>query len=192
MDALMRNFVLDGCTSSTCGPAMPHVVGGGGRICVRSAILVSFLLTFSMSAEAEGLNDIAEKCESALSSGDPAAMEAVLEAVRPRRDVNEVASRKRVEACLSKGFGEPWEYSFPEREWLSVADAQARLQAKRDAKANEERAKAQSEADRAANASRVAELVYSSCTALFRRDQVAAMTNELCVETFLRVGLPSD
>ncbi len=34
-------------------------------------------------------------------------------------------------------------------------------------------------------------MVYASCAELLGRDQVAAMTNELCVETFLTNGLPT-
>lgn len=141
---------------------------------------------------ASALTDIAEQCEAALASGDLAEMEAVLEAVRPRRDVNEIAPRKRVEVCLSEAFGEPWEYSFPEREWLPVSEAEARLEARRDAKRAEKRSAAKTEADRLENIDRVATLVYASCSTLFARDQVAAMTNQLCVETFLDNGLPPD
>ncbi|MFP5479895.1 MAG: hypothetical protein ACLGIE_09435 [Alphaproteobacteria bacterium] len=47
-------------------------------------------------------------------------------------------------------------------------------------------------AARTANAERVATLVYLSCTDLLARDQVAAMTNQVCVDSFLTNGLPPD
>lgn len=143
------------------------------------------------------LEDIAERCESALSSGDRAAFEAVVDAIRPRKDVFDIDARKRVEACLSQGFGEPWEYSFPDRAWLSVAEAQGRLadrEAAEDAAAQKEAESAaeaaRQERMREENAQRVAELVYTSCVVLLDRDEIAAMTNQVCVESFLANGLP--
>lgn len=161
--------------------------------------VVALFLWFGAAGPAAALEAVAERCEAALASGDPTDFEAVVDAIRLRKDVFDIDARKRVEACLSEGFGEPWEYSFPESEWLSVAEAKARAADREAAKAaaaqalaDADAAAAQAAADRQVNAERVATLVYLSCTDLLARDQVAAMTNPVCVDSFLANGLPPE
>lgn len=158
---------------------------------------LSLIVCLLGAGPAAALEAVADSCEAALASGDRAAFDAAVDAIRPRKDVFDTELRQRVEACLSKGFGEPWAYSFPESEWLPVAEEQRRADQRTAAKAATTAADAEA-ADRAAraeeerqhNAKRVADLVYISCTIVLKRDQVEAMTNALCVESFLANGLP--
>lgn len=138
------------------------------------------------------LTELAERCEAALRADDQAAFQEVFSKLQTRKDVFVVEVRQRVEACLSAKFGEPWEYSFPDSQWLPVADAQSRLKAREDARQAASQAVADEAAARTANAERVATLVYLSCTDLLARDRVAAMTNPVCVDSFLANGLPAD
>lgn len=150
------------------------------------------LLGLLLCGPASALEALADRCDAALEADDRAAFDAVVEAVRPRKDVFDIEVRKRVEACLSRGLGEPWEYSFPESAWLPVAEAQARQKARGDAARAEALSAADAEARRMENIKRVATMIYQSCSALLSRDQVAAMTNQLCVDTFLENGLPTE
>lgn len=153
-------------------------------------VAVAGLLLAGLASPSHALNDLAERCEEALQSGDRIAFEEVVTALRPRKDVFATAARKRVEKCLSEGFGEPWAYSFPDSAWLSVSEAEARMTARQEANLAQERAKDYDEAQRKANVERVWMMVYASCSTLLERDQVAAMTNALCVNSFLENGLP--
>lgn len=148
-------------------------------------------------ARADALSDLADRCEAALAAGDDAGFRAAADAIRQRKDVFNVEARKRAEACLSTGYGESWEYWFPSESFEPRAAIDARIaataaarQAEQDAEAAAEATAAQAEADRQANAARVAALVYVACSELLDRDEVAALTNPVCVDSFLASGLP--
>jgi hypothetical protein len=65
----------------------------------------------------------------------------------------------------------------------------AAKRAEADASADAEAAAEQAAHLREANAERLATMVYLSCSQLLIRDQVAAMTNAVCVDSFLQNGL---
>ncbi len=141
-------------------------------------------------ATASVLGDLADECMAAIEAGDDAAFSAAADAIRSRDDVFDTSARKRAEACLSQGFGEPWEYWYPSEDWEPSSAIQARMTSTAEAKAKTAAEAAEAEAARISNAAQVAELVYRSCGTLLARDEVAAMTNALCVESFLTNGLP--
>jgi hypothetical protein len=164
-----------------------------------SAVLAAALCLVTTWARADVLSDLADQCQSALAAGDQAGFEAAAAAIQARDDIFNAEARKRAEACLSQGYGEPWEYWFPSDSFEPSARIEARIKATSDAKLAKERAAtkaaadaADAEAARAANAERVAAMVYLSCSALLARDQEVAMTNSVCVESFLANGLPAD
>lgn len=178
-------------------------------VCPRfSLILITLLSGLPEIAVADELSDLSDQCIAAVEAGDAAAFEAAADAIRKRKDVFNTEARKRAESCLSTGLGEPWEYYFPESAWWPVSEIRAREKARADAEVAERSAAieaeaaamraeaaamaaaAAEEAERRANAARVATLVYAACEILLARDQVAAMTNQLCVESFLTNGLP--
>lgn len=161
-------------------------------------LCLTLVLTFSpQMGSADVLSDLADQCQAALSKGDTAAFQKAAEAIKRRKDVFNTDARERAEDCLSKGYGEPWEYWFPSSSFEPTAAIEARMKSVEEAKAAERAAEAQAVIDAAkaevarnANATRVAQLVYASCSTLLQDDQVAAMTNQICVESFLTNGLP--
>lgn len=157
-----------------------------------------FLFTSLVVASAETLGELADRCMMAVTANDEMAFQDAAEALKQRQDVFDTAARVKAEQCLSSGYGEPWEYWFPSDSFEPSAAIAARIKATADAKAADRQAKAdaeaaaaQKEADRKSNAERVAALVYGSCATLLARDEVEAMTNQICVESFLANGLPS-
>lgn len=148
-------------------------------------------------ASAQSLEDLADQCEAAVSAADQVKFDDVASRIIKRQDVFDTALRERLEDCLTDGHGEPWEYDWPAGAFMSSAAVEAKLREAEVEKGRKARAAAQAaqaEADlqtaKARNAARVAELVYASCSALLVDNQVAAMTNQLCVESFLANGLP--
>lgn len=161
--------------------------------CFGLLLCLTLVLTVSpRMGSADVLSDLADECQAALSKGDSAAFHQVAEAIKLRQDVFNTDARERAEACLSEGYGEPWEYWFGSSSFEPTAAIEARIKAHSDAKAAARQAEAKAVADEAENAERVATLVYLSCSNLFAQDQVAAMTNQLCVDTFLANGLPPE
>lgn len=165
---------------------------------LASTVMIGFIACSTSIATADALSDLADKCIAALAAGDQPGFEAASNAIRQRDDVFNTEARERAEACLSQGYGETWEYWYPTSSFEPRATIEARINAAADAKLEEERAAAQAEGDaakaeanRAENAKRVAALVYVSCFTLFTRDKVAAMTNPVCVDSFLQTGLPA-
>jgi hypothetical protein len=163
-----------------------------------SAILIVALSVLPCIASADVLSDLADQCMSAVEAGDDAAFSETAEAIKKRKDVFNTEAREKAEECLGLGYGEPWMYHFPTSRFMSVAqyDASFKIaeEAKRRTAESEEQAAAKAAEQKAAkaeNAERVATMVYVACTTLLARDQVAAMTNQLCVESFLANGLPN-
>lgn len=157
-------------------------------------ILATLLAT---PARPDALADLAAACTAALQAGDGTGFEAAAEAIKLRRDIFDTATRRAAEACLSRGYGEPWKYDFVSGRWLPSKVAEDRVAAAEAARVARQRAAAHSaaeaaaaEAARAQNARQVAALVYLSCSTLLSRDQLAAMTSAVCVDSFLANGLP--
>lgn len=154
----------------------------------------------SMSAapvRSDVLGDLAADCMQAVQTQDEAAFDRLSSAIMKRKDIFNTPSRELAEECLSLGFKEPWEYNYPAGQFMSSASSEARLKAAADARSQKAQdaarrvaEEARQEAERKANAARVATLVYVSCSTLLARDEVAAMTNALCVDSFLANGLP--
>ncbi len=94
-------------------------------------------------------------------------------------------------------MGEPWVYSQIDRRFRNEAEAKAERLAAYEATLAESRAAqaaeqaiAQRQRDYDRNAARVATLSQDACVELFRTDQIAAMTNSVCVASFISFGLP--
>lgn len=169
---------------------------------LRRFAFIAGALTVSLSlpapATADVLSDLADQCSAALLAGDDASFQAAADAIRDQKNVFNTVAIKQAEKCLSEGFGEPWEYWFPDSEFVSSAEVFSRVAAQDEAKQQKREAAVAAwaaaelnEANRKANAARVAQLVYRSCGTLLADDEVAAMTNEICVESFLTNGLPA-
>jgi hypothetical protein len=163
---------------------------------MKPAALSLLLLAFPVvDARADVLSGLADICITALEAGDLSGFDHVAQEIRKRKDVSNAEARKRAEECLSRGYGQPWEYWFPGQRWEPSADVQARqraTEATKQAEADADAAAARTEADRQANAVRVAAVVHASCIDLAREDLRAAMTNSVCVDSFLANGLPAD
>lgn len=164
-----------------------------GALCLSSC----FAIVLPGVGQASVLGDLADQCMAAIEAGDMAAFEMAADAIRERDDVFDAEARLKAEDCLSLGYGERWEYWAPADEWQATSAIQARMKTTADAKSREERAAIDAqveaerlEAERQANSARVAAMVYASCTTLLARDQVAAMTSSVCVDSFLANGLP--
>ena len=166
------------------------------------------VVALCLPASADPVMDFAEQCRSAVEAGDDAAFQAAAAQLIELRHVWNTEAILIVSECLTKGFGTAWDYSYPQSRFVSEDQVAAEAKAAAEANAATARAaaaaerqaaeraaadlaaKAEREALRQANAAKVAELVYLSCMALLERDQVAAMTNSTCVESFLSNGLP--
>lgn len=151
----------------------------------------------SAPAWAQGKQETVDRCHQALLAGDQASFAAAASEIQAWQYVYATAVVAGATACLSSGLGEPWAYSsvagrfLPEAE---IADTRARkLAAQRAAEDALER-KAAEEARlaewRAENASNVMVAVYDSCRELLAKDRIAALTNSVCVPSFLELGLP--
>lgn len=169
---------------------------------MMKVFLLGALALMAMSpvtpASASILGDLADECMVAVEANDDVAFKAAADAIRKRSDVFDTKALLRAEECLSRGYGEPWEYWLPASAFMTSAEVQNRLAgvaADKAAKALSEAlakvAAERVEAERIANAARVAEMVYASCSTLLGQDQVAAMTNPTCVDSFLANGLPA-
>lgn len=159
-------------------------------------------------AFADPIMDLAELCRSAVEAGDDAAFQAAADQLLDLRNIWNTEAIPIASECLTNGYGTAWAYSVPQSRFVSKDQVDAEAKAASDANAAiaqaaaEEKAAAEAraaalvaaeaerEALRRANAARVAELVHASCATLLDRDQVAAMTNSVCVESFLANGLP--
>lgn len=173
-------------------------------------VLRPLLLAFGLAtqAHADPIMDLAEQCRSAVEAGDDAAFQAAAAQLIALRHIWNSQAISIASECLTKGYGTAWAYSVPQSRFVSKDQVDAEAKVASDANAAiaqaaaEEKAAAEAraaalvaaEAEREAlgraNAARVAELVHASCTTLLDRDQVAAMTNSVCVESFLANGLP--
>ena len=152
----------------------------------------------AVPAYASELGDLALECIAALDAGDQPGFDAAATAIKARDDVFDTEERAQAEECLTRGYGEPWEYWYASSSFEPSAAIEARIEAASDAKVAKERAVAQAAVDeakanaaKAENAERVATMVYLSCSTLLARDEVAAMTSSVCVESFLANGLPT-
>jgi len=170
--------------------------------------LLLFAFGLATRADADPIMDLAEQCRSAVEAGDDAAFQAAAAQLVELRHVWNTEAILIGSECLTKGFGTTWAYSYPQSRFVSKDQVEAEAKAAADANAASARAaaiaeeqaatrvaadlaaQAEREAERQANAAQVAELVHASCTTLLERDQVAAMTNSICVESFLSNGLP--
>jgi hypothetical protein len=162
-----------------------------------SAVLIAALSVLPCIVSADVLSELADQCMASVEAGDEAAFAEAAEAIKKRKDVFNTEAREKAEKCLGLGYGEPWMYHFPTSRFMSVAQYDVTFkiaeEAKRRTAESDEQAAAtaaQQKAAKAENAERVATMVYVACTTLLARDQVTAMTNQLCVESFLANGLP--
>ena len=172
---------------------------------IRTAVIVIAAALSAQPSTAQTFADLAKECVAALEASDTPRFDLAAEAVKRSHGVLNIAARETAAACLSQGYGEPWIYHERSGQFMSEVDYAARYKAADAALAytskvddqnridEVERLAEQSrkEAARAENADRVAALVYVSCLTLFTRDRVAAMTNAVCVESFLQTGLPA-
>lgn len=149
------------------------------------------------STRAGVFEDLVVACLAAAESGDTKAFEDFSGQLRKRKDAFDTKARDTAEDCLSIGYGEPWVFDFPTDTFMSAAAVDARQKVSEDAKRRTALADAQKrgedaakEIDRQLNAERVSSMVYAACLTLFDRDIVEAMTNALCVESFLANGAP--
>lgn len=163
-----------------------------------------FGLFLTSPAQAFGEMELAEKCRAAVAAGDDAAFKAAADELLKLRHVFDTKAVSIASECLTTGFGTEWGYSYPKGRFVSQDELDAEEKAAEEAKAATDRAIAAAraeadaeaaalaavEAEHRANAQRVAELVYTSCATLLERDQVAAMTNATCIDSFLLNGLP--
>jgi hypothetical protein len=161
-------------------------------------LAVSCISILAAPLRADVLGDLAAECMAAVQAQDEAAFVTRSDAIMKRKDIFNTASRELAEQCLTLGFNEPWEYDFPSGEFLASATVEARLKAVDDAEFRKMQDEAKSKADaermeieREANADRVASMAYAACSILFDRDMVVAMTNAVCVDSFLANGLPA-
>jgi hypothetical protein len=164
---------------------------------ILAFLLLSLFLPSALLAET--MATLAADCMLAVEAGDDDAFTTKAAAMQQRKDTFDTMAMAMAEQCLSQGYGEPWIYYSPAGAFMSVADREARLQAGADARQRAAKAEATrledaafSEAARKANSERVSAMVYTSCAILLSRDQIGAMTNAICVESFLTNGLPAD
>ncbi len=179
----------------------------------NAVLLFAFSLLPSLPANA----GIYEDCEKAVSSGDADKAKQFAEVIARFNTVPSPADQVLGSTCFSFAMGEPYVYSTllgafvpGGAEAAAVLEKQQELAAQqmedeREAEENKRLAKererlAQQRAEAAAEAERIREererlvwaAAYDACLELFRRDRVAALTNERCLQFFVVTGLPED
>ena len=184
-------------------------------IALLSKRLIAALLCVAAMSSFASAQSLLDRCEAALAVGDTQA--AILEARRLTNftTIPSGPDRARAERCLSEAFEEPWAYDPGLGGFFSIADAALQTKAAEDARqaarlqreearrrrdeeraALEERrlAAAEAEAEQAARASArrraVVSATVAACRDLYGRDRMDALTNSLCHEIFLVIGLP--
>lgn len=165
---------------------------------------IGLLFTATTPGWADPLVDQAQACLDAARSGDQAAFEEAAAELLTWRSVFNMPVRQIGVECLTIGYGEPWAYADELGRFASVVEREQqrvereKRQAEREAE-NREAAAAvarQRAAEDAARAERnqaredVAGAVYIACAKLFARDEISALTNQVCVDSFFANGLP--
>ena len=160
-----------------------------------------------------------KQCISELEKGNLAEARELAEIIKGWQNIHGITIPTMGAKCLTQALGEEWVYSLDERGFQSaVSVATAEAKAKADAaaiiasfealteKRRAEEASAAAKKEQAdkrlaaiaaerkraydLNAEKVRQLTFEACRDLFEDDQVAAMTNALCVDSFTRSGLP--
>lgn len=168
---------------------------------------------------ADNQADTIEACFSAIDSGDTEAFETLAEQIKTWRFLFDPATVRNAERCLSEGYGESWRYDLVDAGFVNSDELERRrvqaikddedeayalLRARCDLEAGLEEARAElsryediqalakAEEDRveAELLDEVGSAVVSECNEWILEDRRSALTNNVCLDVFSRVGLP--
>lgn len=159
----------------------------------------------------DNLRELVIACEEAKADGNTsAATVAAAGIVRLEGPFFNTAMETRAESCLNEFAGDGWEYSFQHKKFVSatLVEAEELLAETRKAIEKKENELAREIVDAMDEHSNLSELAAErlreadvrhvvartiiACTALFQRDEIAALTNPVCNEAFLASGLPEE
>ncbi len=177
---------------------------------LASTVSIILVLTLPTAVAADTFSDTATACLSSLDAGDSEGFEQQSAIILSWRGVFNTDALRRATDCLNRGTGTQWEYHSPTSRFTKSADLAeekaatsarqmaAAIEAEKAELARqqqiEDTANALMEATVAAELNRnaVHQAVHGACVELLKSDDVAALTNAVCVDSFLRNGLPSE
>lgn len=178
-------------------------------------IPIALVLLWPSHAKALEATELASECNRLIDSGQIDEARTKAEILTNESPVRSDAVRSSIKLCLDRALEPGWEYSFGSGRFISPTE-QAERDAEREtfnkkAAASVENRLAAEAAQRKAAAGALAtaallkaqrlaedetrrlivhEAIYSACSQLLDKDRIAALTNSVCVESFLTNGLP--
>lgn len=189
------------------------------KMTVISSIALSLIGLPAVSQSNSEKQSMLKQCLAELERGNLTAARELAERIKDWQKIHGITVPTMGVECLTQALGEEWVYSLEERGFRpAVSVTKTEAKAKEDAAAiianfeammQKRRAEAAAKAakkdeedkllaalaaerkrayDR--NAEEVRQLTFEACRDLFEDDQVSAMTNALCVDSFTRSGLP--
>ncbi|MDO9639646.1 MAG: hypothetical protein Q7J44_13990 [Pseudotabrizicola sp.] len=170
---------------------------------LKYIILSALAVSAPTSGIADTYNDTATNCHKAIEIGDRVAFDGYAASILEWRSVFNTQAILSAASCLTAGFNTEWEYHHPTGRFVESATI---LEEKAATAARDEARKAAADffqkngRDLIAagtlreeeNRRQVRTAVYAACSELLTDDHVAALTNILCVESFLQNGLPDN
>ena len=178
---------------------------------MKKVVLFTAMSAFSIPAYAGELSNkeksLLMRCESYMAKGDQVSAQAVLSglasAIRSRNlseDDGEILAdiNSTTKECVEFAYGAGARYILSEGKFLTddrlleIESDRAAQEALRVAEAEDKIEALQAERQERLMKARIYRKVHESCITLATRDEVAAFTNSLCVESFLANGLPDD
>lgn len=166
----------------------------------RSTFQIALAISIGFATASHAQDSIYEKCVAAIAAGlsdEVAEMSATI----MRFSSHPSASAEAAEACVSAGLGAPMRWDSRSGKFIPAEDFERSIQERqktRQAGEDRERARRASALLREVqerrrqqnNEALIAAGTYRACSALFERDEIATMTNALCVQSFRKYGHP--
>lgn len=148
-------------------------------------LAVLFMVHFSGStALAQSDRELINKCFTALAGQDGQVIGETVDAVKNLENIALLRDRMDAATCITQATGEPWQY-YPDLNRLIPSSLVSSIN---DIKSAPEDAKKAFEAE---NSEVIAQSVYKACAQLYERDEVSALSNQTCINTFTVNGHPS-
>ena len=164
----------------------------------KSLITLSSIL-FATTASAQ--SDIYGRCAEAI---DAENVELVVELANTMQRFNQHPARKieAAEACVSEARGAPVRFDRATGDFIDQGEYEVMIEAneanrlaqeatQEAAQSQRMQARALVQSRRETNQQLIALGIYNSCTELFNGDQISAMTNEACLNSFRANGHPN-
>ncbi|WP_126976489.1 hypothetical protein [Frigidibacter oleivorans] len=163
---------------------------------MRLAFIVLFALSPAIAA-ADERKEAAIHCLEAVTSGDFVTAAQVAEGIKSWSYEFNFETVRLGEQCLNSALGEEWLYSSVAGKMVTRTAAAAMTEESVENSSLREQQEAAARVERVTQLEREADArfelerrILAACRTLFLRDEVEALTNEVCVPVFRVTGLP--